>query len=118
MKILQQTLLLFAVAALVYALYKRLLVILSPGLKTRPYPQLSDEPRIENGKLNVTFKTPPSYVIQGKIHKEDGSLLEDMQVITIGENEIQLTADISATGDHPFYMEISGKDFRFVRNFK
>lgn len=116
-KILQQTLLLFAVAVLVYALYKRLLTILSPTRKLRPYPQIIGEPKIENHTITVVFKSPKSFQLNGSLHRSDGTWMQSMQVIDKPDG-VTLMADISAIADKPFTLEVVGEGFRFVRSFK
>lgn len=117
-KILQQTLLLFAVAALIYALYKRLLTILSPARKMPPYPEMKGEPELNDKRLSVLFIIPKSFVIQGRLQNEDGSLKCAMDIETISETEIKLNADITPLQNQPYIMEVVGEGFRFVRNFR
>lgn len=115
-KILQQTLLLFAVAALIYILYKRLLTILTPANKLPQYPQIVGDVVMEDHKLTVVFKTPKSFQLKGSLHKSDGTWLQDMTVIDEMES-VTLHTDISSIRDQPFTMEVVGEGFRFVRNF-
>lgn len=116
MKILQQTLLLFAIAVLVYALYKRLLTILSPAKKLPQYPQIVADAVMEDHKLTVVFKTPKSFQLKGSLYSSDGTWLQDMTVIDHKES-VTLHTDVSAIRDQPFTMEVVGEGFRFVRNF-
>lgn len=81
------------------------------------YPSIKEIPVINNGRLTVTLTCPKSYSIQGSILNPDGSLANSMEIITLGETEIQLTAEVTPWLHQPFSMEITGEGFRYVKNF-
>ena len=115
-KILQQTLLLFAITALIYVLYKRLLTILSPANKLPKYPQIMGDVMMDYNTLTVVFKTPKSFQLNGSLHRADGTFMQQMELIDQNET-VTLMADISAIRNQPFTLEVVGEGFRFVKEF-